>query len=196
MQELTAARPRRQLPMPVLRLMAVSVFVIAAAGAALPAQAQGHHGHGMGGPEGGAGMMMFGGPPQQVGRGVDRMLDGLSATDAQRSQIKQIAMAAAAGLKTQREAGRELHEKGLQIFTAPTVDAAAAEALRQQMLARHDQASKRTLQAMLDIAKVLTPEQRAKLGERMKERHAVMKDRMQRMQQQRVQHAPQPPVQK
>lgn len=170
----------------VMRLMAVSVFVVAAAGAAFSAHAQGHHGPSRGGP----GMMTFGGPPEQIGRSVDRMLDGLNATDAQRSQIKQIATAAAADLKTQRDAGRGLREKGLQIFTAPTVDTGAAEALRQQMSAQHEQASKRMLQAMLDVAKVLTPEQRARIGERMKERQAVMKDRMQRMHQERAPRAP------
>jgi protein CpxP len=64
------------------------------------------------------------------------------------------------------------------------------------MLAQHDQASKRKLQEMLDIAKVLTPEQRAKIADRMKERQAVMKDRMQRMQQEHAQHKNPPPPQK
>jgi Spy/CpxP family protein refolding chaperone len=70
----------------------------------------------------------------------------------------------------------------MQIFTAPTVDAAAAESVRQQMLTQHDTASRRVLQAMLDISRVLTPEQRAKLAERMNERHKRMEERMQRMQ--------------
>ena len=74
----------------------------------------------------------------------------------------------------------------MQIFAAPTVDAAAAESLRQQMLAQHDQASKRMLQAMLDVSKVLTPEQRAKMAERAKQRQAVMQERMQR------EHGPRP----
>ena len=179
------------------RLLALGVFAAAAASLTLPALAQGHpHGPGMGGGPGG-GMMMFGGSPEHVGRAVDRMLDGLNATDAQRTQIKQIATAAAADLTTQHEAGRALHERGLQIFTAPVVDANAAESLRQQMTAQHDQASKRMLQAMLDVARVLSPEQRARLGERMKERQAMMKDRMQRMQRE---HGPrgaqQPPAPK
>ena len=133
--------------------------------------------------------MMFGGSPEHVGRGVDHLLDGLGATDAQRAQIKQIAMAAATDLKAQHEAGRALREKGVQIFAAPTVDAAAAESLRQQMLAQHDQASKRTLQAMLDVGKVLTPEQRAKMAARMKERQSAMQERMQREQRD---HGPRP----
>ena len=133
----------------------------------------GHHGMGPG--------MMFGGSPARMDKMVDRMLDGLSATDAQRSQIKQIAQKAAADLKAQHQAGRGLHERGLQIFTAPNIDPAAAETLRQQMLAQHDQASKTMMQAMLDIGQVLTPEQRAKIGERMKARAAKMHDRMERM---------------
>ena len=64
---------------------------------------------------------------------------------------------------------------------APNVDAAAAESLRQQMLQQHDQASRRMLQAMLDVSKVLTPEQRVKLGERMKQRADTMRERRQRM---------------
>jgi periplasmic protein CpxP/Spy len=136
--------------------------------------------HGMhGGMQGG---MMFGGSPERMGRMIDRMLDGLNATDAQRSQIKQIAAAAAADLKTQAQAGKALRQRGMQVFMAPTVDANAVEQVRQQMLQQHDQMSRRVSQAMLDVARVLTPEQRARIGERMRDRRARMEDRMQRMQ--------------
>ncbi|WP_428422895.1 Spy/CpxP family protein refolding chaperone [Methylibium sp.] len=114
----------------------------------------------------------LGGSPRQL----DRMLDSVKATDAQRSQIKQIAQAAAADLKAQREAGKGLREQQARLFTQPTVDAQAVEALRQQMLAQHDQASRRITQAMLDASRVLTVEQRVQLAERMKARH----DRMER----------------
>lgn len=166
---------------PLMRWMTAGVLVVAAASAAVSAHAQGH-GPGMAGGGAGPGMMMFGGSPEHVARAVDHMLDGLSATDAQRSQIKQIAQAAAADLKTQRDGNRGLHEKALQLFAAPMIDAAAAESLRQQMQAQHDQSSKRMLQAMLDVGKVLTPEQRAKIGELLKQRQAMRQDRMQRMQ--------------
>jgi len=174
--------------------IAVTGLLAAAASMAAPAWAQGGPGGpGMGGP-GAGGHPMMGGPgfgdhgmmfgdPARLGRMVDHMLDGLNATDAQRTQVKQIAVAAAADLKAQRDAGRALHERGTQLFAAPTVDTAAVEALRQQMLAQHDQASKRVMQAMLDIAKVLTPEQRATIGVRMKQRGDMMRDRNQRMQQ-------------
>ena len=125
----------------------------------------GRHRHGMGGGHHGmdGGGMMFGGSPERMGRMIDHMLDGLNASDAQRSQIKQIA-AAAGGRPEGAARGRRaaLRERGMQVFTAPNVDADAAEQVRQQMLAQHDQASRRMMQAMLDVSRVLTPEQRAK----------------------------------
>ncbi len=130
---------------------------------------------------GGMGGMMFGGSPERMGRMIDHMLDGLNATEAQRTQIKQIAASAGADLKAQARSGRALRQRGMQIFTAPTVDAAAAEQVRQQMLQEHDQMSRRMTQAMLDVARVLTPEQRARIGERMRDRQARMEERIKRM---------------
>ena len=164
-----------------IKRVLLGLAVAVTATLALSAWAQ-HGAGGYGGGHGGhgGGMGMFGGGPEHTGRMLDHMLDGLNATDAQRGQIKQIAQAAAADMKTQHEAGRALREKGMQIFSAPTVDAAAAEQLRQQMLAQHDQMSRRSLQAMLDASRVLTPEQRAKLAERMKQRGDMMRERMHR----------------
>ena len=99
-------------------------------------------------------------------------------TDAQRTQILQIAQTAATDMKAQHEAGRALRERGLQILAAPTVDAAAAEVLRQQMMVQFDQSSKRMLQAMIEIGAVLTPEQRVKFAEAMKQRGGMMQHRM------------------
>jgi Spy/CpxP family protein refolding chaperone len=159
-----------------LKRLAAGVVIAITATIALSAWAQpmgGHHGGGFGGPG------MFMGSPEHIDRGVDHMLDRLNATDAQRTQIKQIVQQAAADLKAQHESARGLHEKGLQVFTAPTVDAAAAESVRQQMLVQHDAASRRVLQAMLDISRVLTPEQRAKIGDQIKLRHQRMQEHMQ-----------------
>jgi periplasmic protein CpxP/Spy len=167
----------------ILRWMLLSVLVVGAAAVAVSAEAQ-ERPHGMG--DGGKhGAMMFGGSPEHMGRRIDHLLDGLNASDAQRAQIKQIATAAAADLRAQREAGKGLREKSLQIFSAPNVDAAAAESVRAQMQAQHDQASRRTLQAMLEMSKLLTPEQRAKLGERMRQRGAMMQERTERLQRER-----------
>ena len=171
----------RTAPQTRIRILLLGMLMALAATFAVTtwAQPMGGMGGGMGmhGHPGG-GMM---GGPEGMARMLDNMLDGLNATDDQRAQIKQIAQAASADLRAQREASRGLHQRALQIFTAPNVDAAAAETLRQQMLAQHDQASKRMTQAMVDMARVLTPDQRAKIGQR-------MKDRMDRMQKERGTH--------
>lgn len=130
--------------------------------------------HGMAGHRGGGGhgmgmMGMEGGP-----RMMARLLDAVNATPEQRAQIKQLTDAAQADMRSQHDAGRKLHEQNQALFAQPTVDARAAEALRQQMLAQHDQASKRMLQLKLDVSRVLTPEQRKTLADRMAQRRSMM----------------------
>lgn len=157
-----------------MKLMLMSLLVAGSAAVALSAWAQpgpGHHGGGPG--------MMWGGP-MGGGRGMDRMLDEVGASDAQKAQIRQIMKSAFDELRAQREQNRGLHDRAMEVFTAPNVDANAAEAVRQQMLQQHDQASKRMTQAMLEVSRVLTPEQRTKMAERMKQRREQMRERMQK----------------
>lgn len=132
-------------------------------GAALTAQAQPMMGRGGDGPA-----MMFGGGSHMM----EHMLDSVDATDAQRAQIKQVIQAAMQELKAQHEAGRQLRQQGMALFAAPVVDANAVEVLRQQMSVQHEQISKRMSLVMIDVSRVLTPEQRAKLVERMQKRQA------------------------
>lgn len=147
--------------------------------AALGAQAQGH-GPGperMGGPMGGA----MGGPGMgmgMMGYGFgEHMLDVVNATDAQRSQIDAIFKAARADLKAQHDANAALHTQMRDLFTATVVDAAAIEAVRAKLSLAHDAVSKRMTQAAVDAARVLTPEQRAKLADLAKKRAARMAKR-------------------
>ncbi len=105
--------------------------------------------------------MMFGGSA----RHVERMLDAAGATEAQRTQIRQIMTTAAPSMKQLREQGRVLRERTQQVMTAPVIDANAAEQLRLQMVTHHDAVLKQRLAVMLDVAQQLSPEQRAKIGE-------------------------------
>jgi len=150
-----------------VRLMAATLVMALAGSAALIAQAQpmggGHRGGPMGGPD-----AMFGGHMSE------RLLDSVDASAEQRTRIREIMKGAMTDLRQQREASRGLREQAMTLFTQPTVDARAAEALRQQMLKQHDVASQRMMQAMLDASAVLTPEQRTKLAERMKQRRDMM----------------------
>lgn len=112
---------------------------------------------------------------QMGGRGMDRMLDAVNATAEQRAQIRQIHEAARADMRAQHETQRGLREQMRQLFTQPTVDANAVEALRQQMMAGHDRRSQRMTQAMVEASRVLTPEQRQQIGERMQRRGEMMR---------------------
>ncbi len=103
-------------------------------------------------------------------RMADRVLDRIQATPAQRSQVQQLLKGAADEARADREAGRELAQQAATLFAQPTVDANAAEALRQQMLVRADATSRRATQLMLELSRVLTPEQRAQLVEQGKQR--------------------------
>jgi Spy/CpxP family protein refolding chaperone len=108
------------------------------------------------------------------GRMLERMLDGVNASTDQRSRIHEIMKSARTDLQAQRQASRSQREQLMTLFAQPTVDARAVEAVRQQMVQQHDQSSRRWMQAMLDASAVLTPEQRAQLGERMKQRRDMM----------------------
>jgi protein CpxP len=154
-----------------VRRWAVGLSLAAMAGAASLAVAAGGE-HGRGGDMGGSGMMH---EAPMGGRGLDRMLDNVKATDAQRTQIKKIMETAQKDMQAQHEAGRANHEKMLSLFAAPTVDAAAVEAVRQQSVAQHDQGSKRMTQALLEASKVLTPAQRTQLVDAMKQRGEHMR---------------------
>lgn len=147
------------------RVVAVSA-ALAVGGVAV--QAQPGHGHG---PHGGPGMMAPGG---LFGGHMDHLLDAVNATDAQRSQIDAIFKAARQDLAGQRDTGKKLHQQMAGLYTAATIDAAAIEALRVQISAQHEAASKRLSQASVDAARVLTPEQRTKIAELLKKRQARM----------------------
>jgi Spy/CpxP family protein refolding chaperone len=151
------------------RMITAGVVLALASTFALVATARPGH---AGGPGGFGGLGFFGGPH------LERMLDSVNATEAQRTQIKQIVKSATDEMKAQRKAGGNLREKAMQLFTQPTVDATAVEALRQQMLQQHDQASRRVSQAMIEVSRVLTAEQRAQLGAQMKSRQEMMQRHM------------------
>ena len=169
-----------------------TAIVVAAASLSPPAVAMpGDHG-GRGGMQGMHDTSMHGGGMHGGGmmgspKMAERMLDGIGASAEQRTQIRQLVEAAQKDMSAQRESGRTLREQAARLFAEPTVDARAAETLRQQMLAQHDTASKRMTQLMLDVSRVLTPEQRKQMAERMAQRRTMMERHRHERQQQRPQ---------
>jgi Spy/CpxP family protein refolding chaperone len=112
--------------------------------------------------------------PERAARFTDRMADrivsAVDGTPEQKAKIATIAQAAMTDLMPMREKARAGRQRGLELLRAPSVDRAAMEALRAEQIALADGASRRVVQALADTAEVLTPEQRARLAERMQRR--------------------------
>ena len=146
-------------------LLRVGAVAAALALGGVSAHAGGHGGHHKGGPAAMADGGMF-------GARMGHMLEIVNATDAQRSQIDAIFKAARQDLSGQREASKKLHQQLATLYTATNIDAVAIESVRAQMSAQREAAAKRMSQASIEAARVLTPEQRARIGEVMKKRMA------------------------
>lgn len=173
----------------VAAVMSVAVLGVQAQAQSRPdapaAPASGPMGHGPrmpGGPGGPGGPDMHGMPgeggPMFLG---GRLLKDVGASEAQQKQIRDIFESARKDMKAQHDQGRQLHDQMVALLSAPKVDAAAVEQLRQQINAQHEAGSKRMTQAMVDAANVLTADQRAKLGELMKKHKARMEERLKHM---------------
>jgi periplasmic protein CpxP/Spy len=121
----------------------------------------------------GAGAIYGMGAGPLMGRMLPSMLDRVGATPEQRSQIQKIMDANSAERGAQIEATRALQDQAMALFSQPTVDANAVEALRQKQMALHDAASKRMTTAMIEISRVLTLEQRKQMADDARQRREV-----------------------
>ncbi|MGE0873426.1 MAG: Spy/CpxP family protein refolding chaperone [Burkholderiales bacterium] len=106
---------------------------------------------------------------------VKRMLKRVDASEEQRTKVADIAKKAVADLRGMRAKQSDLRKRGIALLSAPTIDRAAIESLRVEQIRLADEASKRMSVALADTAEVLTPEQRAKIAERMQKRGERMK---------------------
>jgi Spy/CpxP family protein refolding chaperone len=135
------------------------------------------HGGGFGGGFGPGGRHMERGgqtDPEAAKRRIDAsvrwMLADVNATDAQREKIAGIVEATRKEMVPLREKHREARRAVMDLLAKPTVDRAAIEAIRAQEIQSADAMSRRFVQSLADVAEVLTPEQRAQLAEKMKQR--------------------------
>ncbi|MDK1385888.1 Spy/CpxP family protein refolding chaperone [Sinorhizobium sp. 8-89] len=101
---------------------------------------------------------------------IGSVLDELDATPEQEDKLWDIIDKARSEIRPTFRDFRETREEVIELLGASTIDRTAAEKLRSERIAAIDEASRKMTTALLDAAEVLTPEQRAKLVEHLKER--------------------------
>jgi len=101
---------------------------------------------------------------------VRMMLADVNATPEQEQRIAKIMSDTMTAMRPVRQSHMAARRKMMDLLAQPAIDRQAVEALRAQELASAEQASRRMTQSMIEVAEVLTPEQRAKLAERMRSR--------------------------
>jgi periplasmic protein CpxP/Spy len=115
--------------------------------------------------------------PARLDEHLDRMLKHLyveiDATDAQKQQLAPIVKAAAQDLLPLRARFHDARRQAIELLAQPSIDRAALEMLRAEQFNLADQASKRFVQALADVADVLTPAQRKQVAERLGRWHGA-----------------------
>jgi periplasmic protein CpxP/Spy len=101
---------------------------------------------------------------------IGRLMRDIGGTPEQKNRLVAIITAARTELQPLREQRRQARLREIDLLSAPTIDRFALEQLRVTQMQAADARSRRMLQARADAAEVLTPEQRAKVAARMKQR--------------------------
>jgi periplasmic protein CpxP/Spy len=98
-------------------------------------------------------------------RAVRHLAIEIDATAEQQDKLRAIVRDAVKDLLPMREKIMSARATTRDLLTQQTVDRAAIEKFRTDMLATHDTVSKRLVQAVADAAEVLTPEQRRNISD-------------------------------
>ena len=107
-----------------------------------------------------------------VARMSEHIYTKVGATDAQKAKLDPIFAAAASDLAALHAEFGAGHDQALELLAQNTIDRAALENARAEHMRLADEASKRMVQMLADVAETLTPAQRRLLVDGIKEHHA------------------------
>ena len=102
---------------------------------------------------------------EHLALGVEMMLRHVDASDDQKDRATEIAESAFDALVPMLSTHRDGREQMVALLSEETIDREALEALRAELVARFDTASRTLAGSLADLAETLTPEQRAELLE-------------------------------
>jgi Spy/CpxP family protein refolding chaperone len=113
--------------------------------------------------------------PERMERMIDRRLDGMldriDATADQRTRIKGTVARLKPEIKGLHEEKAKLHEAGRKALEASTLDPGEIERVRREAIKLADRGSSVMTRALVEVAGVLTPEQRKELLEHFQGHH-------------------------
>lgn len=110
---------------------------------------------------------------ERLTRVVRHVAIEIDATPEQQTEIVSIVTPVALGMKENHQEFASVSEDLRALLLAQEIDRVAIEALRAEKLAVADEISKTLTAMIVDVAAVLTPEQRAQLDERIEEFRAM-----------------------
>jgi periplasmic protein CpxP/Spy len=108
---------------------------------------------------------------------VAHALDSVGASAEQEAKIHDVIAAKFADVAPDPQQHEAMRKQALELLSAPTIDRAAVEKMRADLIASLDAKSKAVVGGALEIADQLTPPQRAQLAaeiEQMAQRHGPM----------------------
>ncbi len=108
---------------------------------------------------------------EQMSKRIDRMLDQIKATDAQRAQINQIKDQMFQEVTAMRQARADLKKELMAQWESPQVDASKVHAMVDQRVEAFRAMAQKAADAAIQVHDVLTPEQRAQVQKELSEHH-------------------------
>ena len=100
---------------------------------------------------------------------LDQVLTDVGASDDQKSKFKALVTSTIDEVRPDREARKAMRDEIIKLIEAPTIDRNAIETLRAKQMAQFEERSKTIAKAVADAAEILTPDQRRKLVEELKD---------------------------
>jgi Spy/CpxP family protein refolding chaperone len=93
-------------------------------------------------------------------RRMERLLDDVEATEAQRADVKRILENASTERRALQTDGEQLHESLMHILAADSIDPSAVRALQGEAARLAGETIEQGVDVLVTVAEVLTPEQR------------------------------------